>query len=124
MADNNQSPASSLPFSAAVRAGDFVFVSGQLAFNADGTLSTGPIEEQTKIVLDGLKATIESQGCSMSDVVSCVCSLQDARDFSGFNTVYATYFPESPPARTTHVAQHVLDARVEIACTVYKPVIP
>src|SRR5262249_15267185 len=117
MADNTQSP---YPFSPAVRAGDFIFVSGQLAFNPDNSLSTGPIEEQTKMVLDGLKATIESQGCSMSDVVSCVCSLQDARDFSGFNTVYATYFADPFPARTTHVATHVLDARVEIACTVYK----
>jgi 2-iminobutanoate/2-iminopropanoate deaminase len=124
MTNDVHNAASSLPFSAAVRAGDFVFVSGQLAFSADGTLSTGPIEEQTKIVLDGLKATIEAQGCSMSDVVNCVCSLQDARDFSGFNSVYATYFPQNPPARTTHVATHVLDARVEIACTVYKPVIP
>jgi enamine deaminase RidA (YjgF/YER057c/UK114 family) len=112
------------PFSPAVRAGDFVFVSGVIAFTADGTLSTGPIEEQTRIVLDAIKTTVEGQGCSLGDVVSCTCSLQDARDFSGFNTVYATYFPESPPARTTLVAVHVLDARVEIGCVVYKPIIP
>jgi len=109
------------PFSNAIRVGDFVYLSGVIAFLPDGSVSTGPIEEQTKIVLDKLQGILQKAGCAMSDVVKCDCTLQDARDFSGFNTVYARYFPKDPPVRTSSVAQHVLDARVEIDCLAYKP---
>ena len=109
------------PFSNAIRAGDFVFVSGQMAFLADGSVSTGPIEEQTKMVLDALKGILKTAGCTLGDVVRCGCTLQDARDFAGFNQVYATYFPKDPPVRTTAVARHVLDGRVEIDCVAYRP---
>jgi reactive intermediate/imine deaminase len=110
-----------LPFSDAIRAGDFVFVSGQIAFLPDGTISTGGIEAQTKIVLDTIKGILTKAGCTMADVVKCACSLQDARDFDAFNKIYATYFLKNPPVRTTIVVQHVLDARVEIDCIAYKP---
>ena len=110
-----------LPFSSAIRAGDFVYVSGQMAFLPDGSLSTGPIEAQTTIVLEALQAILATAGCTLADVIKCGCSLQDARDFSGFNTVYATYFPVNPPTRTTVVVQHVLDGRVEVDCVAYKP---
>lgn len=109
------------PFSNAIRAGDFVFVSGQIAFLPDGSISTGAIEEQTKIVLDTLQGILNQAGCALSDVIRCGCTLQDARDFDGFNKTYATYFPKEPPVRTTVVVQHVLDARVEIDCLAYKP---
>ena len=109
------------PFSNAIRAGDFVYVSGQLAFLPDGSISTGSIEEQTKIVLDTLKGILAKAGCTMADVVKCGCTLQDARDFDAFNTTYATYFTKNPPVRTTTVVQHVLNARVEIDCIAYKP---
>ena len=110
------------PFSNAIRTGDFVYVSGQIAFLADGSVSTGSIEAQTKIVLDSLKAILEVTGCDMADVIKCGCTLQDARDFGGFNAVYATYFPLEPPVRTTIVVQHVLNARVEIDCVAFRPV--
>lgn len=109
------------PFSNAIHAGDFVYVSGQIAFEANGAVSTGPIEQQTKLVLDQLAAILKEAGCTLADVVKCGCSLQDARDFAGFNKVYTTYFPRNPPTRTTLVVQHVLDARVEIDCIAYKP---
>lgn len=109
------------PFSNAIQAGDFVYVSGQIAFDANGAVSTGPIEQQTKLVLDQIAAILKEVGCTLGDVVKCGCSLQDARDFAGFNKVYATYFPSNPPTRTTLVVQHVLDARVEIDCVAYKP---
>lgn len=109
------------PFSNAIRVGDFVFLSGVIAFQPDGSVSTGPIEVQTKIVLDTLQGILKNAGCAMSDIVKCGCTLQDARDFGGFNTVYATYFPKDPPVRTTAVATHVLDGRVEIDCLAYKP---
>jgi len=115
------SSGANLPFSAAIRAGDVVYVSGQIATLPDGSISTGPIEEQTRIVLENLDATLQRADCSLRDVISCSCSLQDARDFAGFNTVYARFFPESPPTRTTLVVKHVFDARVEIGCIAYKP---
>lgn len=111
----------SYPFSNAIRAGDFVYVSGQIAFEPNGAVSTAPIEQQTQMVLEQLAAILKSAGCTLADVVKCGCSLQDARDFAGFNKVYATYFPRNPPTRTTLVVQHVLDARVEIDCIAYKP---
>lgn len=109
------------PFSNAIRAGDFVYVSGQIAFLPDGSISTGAIEEQTKIVLETVQGILKKAGCALSDVIRCGCTLQDARDFDGFNKTYATYFPKEPPVRTSAVAQHVLDARVEIDCLAYKP---
>lgn len=108
------------PFSNAIRAGDFVYVSGQIAFEADGSLSTGPIEVQTKMVMDALKSILEQADCTLADVIKCNCTLQDARDFDRFNQIYASYFPKDPPVRTTAVVQHVLDARVEIDCIAYK----
>lgn len=109
------------PFSNAIRAGDFVFVSGQIAFTADGSVSTGSIQEQTELVLNAIEAILKAAGCSMEDVIKCGCTLQDARDFGGFNTVYATFFPEDPPVRTTTVGELVLDARVEIECVAFAP---
>lgn len=109
------------PFSNAVRAGDFVFVSGQMAFNPDGSVSTAPIQEQTRMVLDALQGILTTAGCTFADVVKCSCTLQDPRDFDGFNTAYAAYFPKDPPVRTTAAVQHVLDGRVEIDCIAYKP---
>ena len=113
--------AEGFPFSNAIRAGDFVYVSGQIAFLPDGTISTGAIEVQTKIVLDTLQSILAQAGCTITDVVKCGCTLQDARDFDAFNKIYATYFLKNPPVRTTAVVQHVLDARVEIDCIAYKP---
>jgi len=109
------------PFSNAIRAGDFVYVSGQIAFLPDGSISTGAIGAQTKIVLDTLKSILATAGCTMADVIKCGCTLQDARDFDAFNAAYATYFPKNPPVRTTTVVQHVLNALVEIDCIAYKP---
>lgn len=113
--------AGGFPFSNAIRAGDFVYLSGVMAFRKDGSLSTGPIEEQTAMVLDSLGAVLQTAGCALEDVIRCDCTLQDPRDFSGFNTVYAKYFPKNPPVRTTAGAVHVFDGRVEIGCVAYKP---
>lgn len=72
-------------------------------------------------MLETLRVLLAQAGCELSDVVRCGCTLQDARDFAGFNTTYAAYFPKDPPVRTTAVVQHVLDARVEIDCVAYRP---
>jgi reactive intermediate/imine deaminase len=109
------------PFSNAIRAGDFVFVSGQIAFMTDGSVSTEAIQAQTRMVLDTIKDILAKAGCSMSDIIRCGCTLQDARDFDGFNSAYATYFPKDPPVRTTAVGRLVLDARVEVDCIAFHP---
>jgi reactive intermediate/imine deaminase len=110
-----------LPFSKAVRAGDFVFVSGQMAIDADGQLIEGSIEAQTRQVMDNIKAILAEAGCTMQDVIKCTCWLADARDFARFNAVYASYFGDAPPARSTVRSELMLDGKLEVEAIAYKP---
>ena len=110
-----------LPFAKAVRAGDFVFVSGQLPFGPNGNMIQGTIEVQTRVVLETIAATLEDAGCTMADVVKNTIWLEDTRDFAGFNKVYAEFFPEDPPARATVRSDLMLDAKIEIEALAYKP---
>lgn len=113
---------SHVPLSPAVRAGDFVYVSGQVPTGADGKVVPGGIEEQTRQVLENMKAALALAGASMADVVKCLVILTDVKEFAEFNKVYASYFPENPPARTTLEAKLVIDIKVEIEAVAYKPV--
>jgi reactive intermediate/imine deaminase len=110
-----------LPFPKAVRAGDFVFVSGQMATAADGQMVDGGIEVQTRQVMDNIKAILAEAGCTMADVVKCTCFIDDPRDFARFNAVYASYFGDHPPARSTVRAQLVIDGKLEVEAIAYKP---
>jgi reactive intermediate/imine deaminase len=110
-----------LPFSKAVRAGDFVFVSGQMAIDGKGQLIEGSIEVQTRQVMDNIKSILAEAGCTMQDVVKCTCWLADARDFGRFNAVYATYFGDAPPARSTVRSELMLDGKLEVEAIAYKP---
>jgi reactive intermediate/imine deaminase len=110
-----------LPFPKAVRAGDFVFVSGQMATDAKGQMVDGGIEVQTRQVMDNIKAILAEAGCTMADVVKCTCWIDDPRDFARFNAVYASYFGDSPPARSTVRAELVLDGKLEVEAIAYKP---
>ena len=92
---------SHVPLSPAVRAGDFVYVSGQVPVGSDGLVVKGGISEQTEQVLSNVTAALALAGCTMDDVVKTTVWLEDARDFGAFNTVYAKHFPKNPPARTT-----------------------
>lgn len=112
---------SHVPLSPAVRAGDFVYISGQIPTDANGAVVSEEIEEQTKQVMENMKAALALAGCSLDDVVKTLAILTDADDFAGFNKVYATYFPEKPPARTTLEAQLMIDVRVEVEAVAYKP---
>jgi 2-iminobutanoate/2-iminopropanoate deaminase len=112
---------SHVPLSPAVRAGDFVYVSGQVPTGSDGKVVEGGIEEQTKQVLENIKSALALAGCGMGDVVKCLVILQSAGDFAAFNKVYATYFPSEPPARTTLEANLMIDIKVEIEAIAYKP---
>jgi reactive intermediate/imine deaminase len=109
------------PFSAAVKAGGFVFLSGRMPVGPDGTIVCGTIEVQTKAVLEGIVTTLTDAGCTLADVVKTTVWLQDTRDFAGFNKVYAQYFGKDYPARSTVRADLVLDARIEIEVIAYRP---
>ena len=110
-----------VPLSPAVRAGDFVYVSGQVPTDQSGSVVAGGVEEQTKQVLENVKAALALAGCTMDDVVKTLAILTDASDFAAFNKVYGTYFPKDPPARTTMEAKLMIDIKVEIEAVAYKP---
>jgi reactive intermediate/imine deaminase len=110
-----------MPLSKAVRAGDWIFVSGQAAIDQYGAVVQGSIEEQTRRVMEGIKKVLEEAGCGLADVVKTTVWLEDPRDFWSFNRVYGEYFPENPPARSTMRSDLMLDAKVEIEALAYKP---
>ena len=109
------------PFSPAVRAGDFVYVSGQVPADAQGEIVAGGIEAQTRQVMTNLQAALALAGATFDDVCKCTCWLADARDFGAFNRVYMSYFPNGRPARSTTEARLMVDAKVEIDVVAYKP---
>ena len=109
------------PFSKAVRAGDFVFVSGQVPMGPDGTIVVGGIEAQTKQSLENIKAILGPLGLGLKDVVKTTVWIDDLRDFPTFNRIYAQYFGEGLPARSTTQAKLVVDCKVEIEVIAYGP---
>ncbi len=111
-----------LSLSRAIRAGDFVFLTGQVPFKDGQVMTTGSIEEQTRAVLDDIRATLAEAGCALSDVVKAMVWLRDRADFPGFNAVYGEYFPEEPPTRSAVVSDLLVDVRVEVEVVAYKPV--
>ena len=113
--------AQGLPFSKAVRAGDSVYVSGQVAFDANGNLVEGGIEEQTRQTMRNVGAVLKEAGCTLEDVVKVNVWLDDARVFGRFNSTYAEFFPNDAPARSTVESRLMIDAKIEIDCIAYKP---
>lgn len=110
-----------LPFSPAVRAGDFVYVSGQVAMNERGEIEQGGIEAQTRRTMENVRKVLAMAGCTFDDVVKANCWLDDTRDFWTFNRVYAEFFPNGAPARSTVRSQLMVDAKVEVDVIAYKP---
>jgi reactive intermediate/imine deaminase len=110
-----------LPLSAAVRAGDFVFVSGQMPLDEKGEVIPGNIETQTRATLERLRNALAQAGAALSDVVKVTIWIADPRDFTGFNKIYREYFPQDPPARSTVRSELVIDTRLEIEAVAYKP---
>jgi reactive intermediate/imine deaminase len=109
-----------LPFSPAVKAGPFVFVSGQVAVGENGEIIAGGIEAQTRQALKNVEKALALAGCTLKDVVKCTVWLDDTRDFWSFNRVYAEHFPENKPARSTTQAKLMIAAKVEIEAVAYK----
>lgn len=126
MISTSHAPAAIGPYSQAVRIGDLVFTSGQVALDpATGALVPGGVREQTIRVLDNLTAVLGEAGLTMSDVVKATVFIKNMADFAAINEIYATYLaPEGvvPPARSTvEVARLPKDALVEIDLIARKP---
>lgn len=104
------------PYSQAIKAGGFIFTAGQIALDpATAQIIEGDVVRQTVRVLDNLKAIVEAGGSTLARVVKTTVYLKDMNDFSAMNEVYARYFPENPPARSTvEAARLPRDVRVEI----------
>ena len=110
-----------IPLSKAIRAGDYVYLSGQVPLRGDGSVETGSIEDQTRVVMENIKEILGEAGCELSDVIKATAWLGDRADFAGFNKVYAEYFSDAPPARSTVESRLMIDIRVEVEVTAYKP---
>lgn len=110
-------PGSTGPFSEAVRAGNIVFLSGMLGTDSTGRLATGGVGPETRQTLENIKAALARNGLTMNDVVKCTVFLADIGEWGAMNQVYATYFPESKPARSAVGGTGLVrNARVEIEC--------
>ena len=90
-----------LPFHPAVRAGDFIFVSGQVAKDANGNMLSGTIEEETAGTIESISRILAEEGATLADVVRVTTYLEDARDFGRYNKVFSEYFKDAVLARTT-----------------------
>lgn len=112
----DKAPAAIGPYSQAIRAGGFVFVSGQIPIDpATGDFVKGGVGEQTQRILQNLSAVLEAAGSSIDQVVKTTVFLADMKEFAQMNEVYATFFKGAPPARATVAAAGLpRDARVEI----------
>jgi 2-iminobutanoate/2-iminopropanoate deaminase len=106
----------SATLSPGTRVGDVIFTSGQTGTSRNAPDST--IQTQTKKALDNVKAVVEAGGSTMANVLKCTVFLVDVKDFGGMNSVYSTYFPKEPPARSTVVVAALVSpaAKVEIEC--------
>jgi len=116
----------SLPFSEAVRAGDLLFLSGQIG-NAPGTLQVVPggVAAEARQALENIRAILERHGAGLDDVVKCTVFLADMKDWPAFNEVYRSFFGRHYPARSALGANGLaIGARLEIECIAQLPVTP
>jgi len=111
-----------LSLSRAIRAGDFVYLTGQIPMKDGAPMTTGTVEEQTRAVLDDITATLAMADCTRDDVIKAMVWLRDRADFPGFNAVYGAYFPVEPPTRSAVVSDLLVDVRVEVEVVAYRPV--
>ena len=110
-----------LPFHPAVRAGNFIFVSGQVAKNPDGTMISGTIEEETRGTIEAIGRILAEEDASLADVVRVTTYLGDARDFGRYNRVFGEMFGDAILARTTVEARAVINTKIEMDAIAYKP---
>ena len=110
-----------LSLSKAVRAGDFIFLTGQIPMKDGVPMTEGSIEEQTQVCIELISETLKDAGCTLNDVVKSMVWLKNRDDFPGFNSVYGEYFSEGTPTLSALVCDFLVDIKVEIECTAYKP---
>ena len=113
-----KAPAAIGPYSQAISYQNLIFCSGQLPLHPETMEMVGKTAaEQTKQVMENLKAVLEAAGSDLKKILKCTIFVKDLNDFSSINEVYASYFPENPPARATvEVSRLPKDALVEIEC--------
>ena len=110
-----------LSLSRAIRAGDFIFVTGQVPMRDGIPMTDGDIEAQTRACLESLRDILAEAKSGLDDVVKATVWLKRREDFPGFNRVYAEYFPTEPPTRTALVGDFLIDILVEIEVVAYCP---
>lgn len=110
-----------LPFHPAVRAGDFVFVSGQVSKDEHGNMIAGTIEEETKHTILAIERILKEEGLTLGDVVRVTTYLEDPRDFGRYNKVFAEHFKDAILARTTIEARAVISTKIEMDAIAYAP---
>jgi len=111
----DQAPNPVGPYSQVVQVGELLYLAGQVPLTPQGTMNDGDIAAQTRQVLNNLKAVLEAAGCSMDNIVKTTIFLADLGDFEIVNKVYAEYFREPYPARSTvEVSKLPKGARLEI----------
>lgn len=110
------------PYSPAVRAGDFIFVAGQLAVDPEtNQYIAADIQQETRVTLNNIKRILEGAGATMKDVVRVGVFMADGSEFAKMNEVYAEFFGNDKPARTTIVCKFAADIKIEIDCVAYSP---
>jgi enamine deaminase RidA (YjgF/YER057c/UK114 family) len=110
-----------LPFHPAVRAGDFIYISGQVAKDQNGNMCSGNIEEETRWTIECLRRILQLDGADLNDVVKVTVYLADGRNFGRYNKVFAEYFPDGRIARTTVEARAAIECKIEMDAVAYKP---
>ncbi len=110
-----------LPFHPAVRAGDFIFVSGQVPKDENNNMISGTIEEETLATLKTIARVIADEGATLSDVVRITTYLEDTRDFGRYNKAFLEGIGDAVLARTTVQAKAVINTKIEMDAIVYKP---
>ncbi|HEY2528886.1 MAG TPA: RidA family protein [Xanthobacteraceae bacterium] len=110
-----------LPFHPAVRAGDYIFVSGQVAKDDQGNMISGTIEVETAGTIDAIRRILAEEGATLTDVARVTTYLEDARDFGRYNKVFAEHFKDAVLARMTVEARAVINTKIEMDAIAYKP---
>ena len=108
-----------LSLSKAIKAGDFIFLTGQIPFKDGMPMTTGSIEEQTEVVIKEIQKTLKEAGYDLSHIVKSMVWLRERSDFAGFNEIYGKYFPNEPPARSAVISELLVDVKVEIEVVAY-----
>ena len=112
----NNAPEAIGPYSQAIKAGNMIFTSGQIALTPDGKFLDEDIKTQTKQVCENLKAVLEAAGAKIENVVKTTIFLADINDFAAVNEVYGEYFSHKPARSTVAVKELPKGAKVEIEC--------